>query len=100
MQRRLMQAKHNPALLKEPDSYYMFLEFIGYQMSLQAKTQAEKAQLAKTNIDSVVLVESAGHLRRVLGIEVCLSSLAGATNIGELARLILIELYRGAEVSE
>ncbi|KAJ5161517.1 type I iterative polyketide synthase, partial [Penicillium capsulatum] len=98
--RRLIQARDDPALLQKQESYDLLLEYIGHHMNFKAKTQTEKIQVARTSIDSIVLVESVGQLRRVLGIEISLAALAGATTIGELVRLVLSEIYQRLTNSE
>jgi acyl carrier protein len=92
--RYLIQAYQNPALFEQPRSYELFLECIGHQMNFKVRNEAERAQFARTSIDSIVVIEIVGQFRRILGIEISLTSLAGATNIGELTRLILAELHQ------
>lgn len=92
--RHLTQAHQNPALFEQPRAYELFLECIGHQMNFKVRNEAERAQFARTSIDSIVIIEIVGHLRRVLGVEISLTSLAGATNVGELTRLVLDELHQ------
>ncbi|KAJ5097819.1 type I iterative polyketide synthase [Penicillium argentinense] len=96
----LVQAQQNPALLEQPQSYNIFLEYIGHHMNFKVGNETERAQVARTSIDSIVMIETVGHFRRNFGVEIRLTSLVGATNIGELIRLILAELSQKAKESE
>ncbi|KAJ5217474.1 type I iterative polyketide synthase [Penicillium citrinum] len=90
--RHLIEAQQNPALFEQPRLYELILECIAHQMNFKVRNEAERTQFAKTSIDSIVIIEIVGQFRRILGIEISLSSLAGATNIGEIARIILDEI--------
>jgi acyl carrier protein len=81
-------------MLKEQQAYDLLLEYIGRQMSFNVRNQAERAQVSRMSIDSIVMIETAGHFRRTLGIEMSMTSLSGATTIEELGRVILAEIYQ------
>lgn len=92
--RHMAQAQQNPALFEQPRSYELFLECIGDQMGIKTRNEAERAQFARMSIDSIVMIEIIGQLRRDLGVEISPTSLAGAANIGELTQMTLAELHQ------
>ncbi|KAJ5816571.1 type I iterative polyketide synthase [Penicillium robsamsonii] len=94
VKRYLIQAQQSPPMLKEQRAYDLLLEYIGRQMNFNVRNQAERAQIARISIDSIVLIETAGHFRRALGIEISMTSLSYATTIGELSRVILVQIYQ------
>ncbi|KAJ5888153.1 type I iterative polyketide synthase [Penicillium taxi] len=89
----LRQSQQNPVLLKEQQGWNILLEYIGLQMNEKAGTDAERAQLATMAIDSILLIEAVGNIRRNFGLELTLTSLAGANTVGDLSRVILERLY-------
>ncbi|KAJ5655518.1 type I iterative polyketide synthase [Penicillium longicatenatum] len=95
LKRYLTQAQQKPAtMLKEQQAYDLLLEYIGRRINFNARNLAEKAQIARMSIDSIVTIETAGYLRRTLGIEMSIASLSVATTIEELSRVILTEIYQ------
>lgn len=89
----LQKAQQTPTLLKEPEGWNLIVEYMGLHMNEKAGTNAERAQFATVSIDSIILIETVGHLRRSLDLDLTLASLAGATTVGNLSRLVLERLY-------
>ncbi|KAL1852331.1 Mycolipanoate synthase [Paecilomyces lecythidis] len=89
----LRKAQQSPNLLKEPAGRDLLLEYIGLHMNEKAGMDAERAQFVTMSIDSILLIEAIGNIRRNLGLDLALASLAGANAVGDLSRVILERLY-------
>lgn len=100
IKRLLIQAQQNPRFLKQPEAEDLFLEYIAQQINEKARNQAERAQVSRMDIDSIVTMQAVAHIRRNLGIHLSMANLSGVTTVGKLGQRILAAVYEKATSAE
>lgn len=85
-------AKRCPKRLKDPRANEIVLKLMGAQFTGKIPKPADVPRIAEMNLDSLMLIEAIGGVRRMLGMKFIAPSVLTVGALGELAQVILDSL--------
>lgn len=89
----LMEIQKYPEKLDEPQIEELLLKVIAIRLDPHLSEDATISQISSMAVDSLMLIETNGWLRRNLGLELAISDIVNAGNVGGLADVAL-KLFR------
>jgi acyl carrier protein len=88
------KAKQNPDMFKEERAWEFIINVIRLQLSKHEVEELSLAQIADMAIDSLMMMETIGALRRHLDVELSITDVSAAGTFGELVRTLQEILYK------
>jgi acyl carrier protein len=94
------KAKQTPEMFKEERAWELLLNVIRLQLSKHEAEELSLAQIADMGIDSLMMMESIGALRRHLDVELSITDISAAGTFGELVRTLQEIFYKRYRTGE
>ncbi|GFF29324.1 lovastatin nonaketide synthase [Aspergillus udagawae] len=88
------KAKQSPEMFKEERAWELLLNVIRLQLSKHEAEELSLAQIADMGIDSLMMMESIGALRRHLDVELSITDISAAGTFGELVKTLQEIFYK------
>lgn len=89
LRKYLLEAQQYPEKLDGPRVEELLMKAIANRLNPQLAEDADLAQISNMTVDSLMLIETNGWLRRNLGLELGMADIVNAGNVGALAKLTL-----------